>query len=112
MQFVPFRKFKDNYHDFAREVLAEIPKQIKDFFEKKGITPKDFKFQNNKNMHRDLELLKRNRLMHKNKDETPYLTEMRKKFTEEILHLGFVRDDVEMIIKKGLHSMDRNIAVD
>lgn len=63
-------------------------------------------------MHRDLELLKRNRRLHNKKEETPYLTEMRKKFTDEIITLGFDRDDVEMIIKKGLHSMDRNVTVD
>eukprot|EP00347_Sterkiella_histriomuscorum_P019986 403339535 len=113
VQFVPFQAFRNDYHAFAKEVLAEIPKQIKDFFEKKGIIPRDHKSAaNNRQMNRDFELLKRKKRFERVRTECPYLTEMRLKFTSEINQLGFPKDEIEMIIGKGLYSLDRNIAVD
>ena len=41
VQFVPFRKFRDNYEDYAYELLEEIAPQIRTYFESKGITPND-----------------------------------------------------------------------
>ena len=94
-------------------MLAEIPKQIKDFFEKRGIIPRDFKSAgNNKFMTRDFELLKRKKRFEKLRSECPYLTELRSKFLADLAHLGFAQDDVDMLVAKGLHSLDRNIAVD
>ena len=110
---MPYKKFKNDYHAFAKEVLAEIPKQIKDFFEKKGIIPMDFKQAgNNKALNRDFELLKRKKRFEKIKSECEYLRSLRLKFLSDIHQLGFDRDDVEMIVNKGLYSLDRNIAVD
>jgi hypothetical protein len=63
-------------------------------------------------LHKDIELLKRNRKLGKGREECPYLTEKRLEFIGELLTLGFDKDDVDMIIKKGLHSLDRNLAVD
>ena len=40
MQFVPFRKFKSNPIQLAKETLAEVPGQLLKFMEGKGITPK------------------------------------------------------------------------
>lgn len=44
--------------------------------------------------------------------DAPYLIDIKKKFIEEIRSLGFDQDDINLIIKKGLHSLDRNIAID
>ncbi|CDW86667.1 copine-4 [Stylonychia lemnae] len=111
-QFVPFSNFKNDIQNLTRQILAEVPRQIKDFFEKKGIVPRDHKSANNKQLNRDFELLKRKRRFEKVRIECPYLTEMRLKFIQEINDLGFPKDEIEMIIGKGLHSLDRNIAVD
>ena len=39
VQFVPFRKYRKEYKNLARELLAELSKQIKEFFIQKGIYP-------------------------------------------------------------------------
>jgi len=39
VQFVPFRQYKDNPVQLAREVLDEVPRQLLDFFKKKKIVP-------------------------------------------------------------------------
>jgi len=39
VQYVPFRKYRNDYKGFARELLAEIAKQIKEFFIEKKIYP-------------------------------------------------------------------------
>ena len=39
VQFVPFREFKHNPAQLARETLDEIPRQLLDFFRKNNINP-------------------------------------------------------------------------
>mmetsp|Transcript_13127 Transcript_13127/g.24586 ORF Transcript_13127/g.24586 Transcript_13127/m.24586 type:complete len:93 (+) Transcript_13127:105-383(+) len=39
VQFVPFRKFDGNAMLLAKEVLAEVPKQLTGFMKSKGIEP-------------------------------------------------------------------------
>lgn len=39
VQFVPFRRYANNYRSLAREILIELADQIKEFFEEKGIVP-------------------------------------------------------------------------
>ncbi len=39
VQFVPYRKYKYDYKGFARELLAEIANNIKDYFVDRKIYP-------------------------------------------------------------------------
>ena len=39
VQFVPFRKFKNNPEQLARETLDEIPRQLLNFMKKNDIQP-------------------------------------------------------------------------
>ena len=39
VQFVPFRKFKNNPAQLARETLDEIPRQLLNFMKKNDIQP-------------------------------------------------------------------------
>ena len=39
VQFVPFRRFGKNAEKLAEQVLAEIPRQIVDFYKMKNIPP-------------------------------------------------------------------------
>ena len=40
VQFVPYRDFRSNPAQLARETLDEIPRQMLDFFRKNDIRPK------------------------------------------------------------------------
>ena len=46
VQFVPFRKYKYDYKGFARELLAEITNNIKDYFVERKIWPNAKKKEN------------------------------------------------------------------
>ena len=46
VQFVPFRKFKNDYKGFARELLAEIAKNIREYFVERKIYPNPRKKEN------------------------------------------------------------------
>ena len=46
VQFVPFKKFKNNPFILREEVLREIPQQIEDFYKMKGIKPNKMKVIN------------------------------------------------------------------
>lgn len=39
VQFVPFREFRNNPVQLARETLDEVPRQLLDYFKKRNITP-------------------------------------------------------------------------
>ena len=43
VQFVPFRKYRKDFKGLARELLAELAKQIKDYFVSQGIYPNPMK---------------------------------------------------------------------
>ena len=39
VQFVPFREYRNNPAELAKQTLEEVPGQLLNFFKKKGITP-------------------------------------------------------------------------
>ena len=41
VQFVPFNKFKDNPPKLAEQVLEEIPRQVIEYYQHKGIQPRE-----------------------------------------------------------------------
>ena len=41
VQFVPFNEFKDNPPELANQVLEEIPRQVLEYYQHKGIQPKE-----------------------------------------------------------------------
>ena len=41
VQFVPFNQFKDNPAELANQVLEEIPRQVLEYYQHKGIQPKE-----------------------------------------------------------------------
>ena len=41
VQFVPYNRFKDNPQQLAEQVLEEIPRQVVEYFQHKGIQPND-----------------------------------------------------------------------
>ncbi len=41
VQFLDFTKCRYDESEFAMQLMAEIPKQIKEFFEEKAIIPRD-----------------------------------------------------------------------
>lgn len=43
VQFVEFKKFKNNGIALAREVLEELPRQVEDYFATAGIEPSQMK---------------------------------------------------------------------
>lgn len=43
VQFVPYQKFKDSAIGLAKEVLAEIPREIVNYYKIKGITPQIYR---------------------------------------------------------------------
>lgn len=41
LQFVPFLKYEDNLQKLAEETLADIPKQMVEYYEQNNIEPND-----------------------------------------------------------------------
>ncbi len=41
VQFVPYNQFKNNPQKLAEQVLEEIPRQVVEYYQHKGIQPND-----------------------------------------------------------------------
>jgi hypothetical protein len=46
VQFVEFSKFNHNSVELAREVLEELPRQVEEYYEMMGLTPRQIQTQN------------------------------------------------------------------
>lgn len=101
------------------ELMAEIPKQIKDFFESREIVPMDFvkegteaEMKEKKN-RREFEISKRRKRAQRKGMDNPMLIEKREKFIMDIALLGFPREDIELILdKKGLYAIDKSLVLE
>lgn len=54
VQFVKFNTYKNDPVELARNVLFELPRQLKDYYASVGVTPKDI---GNPNNYRNRELV-------------------------------------------------------
>jgi hypothetical protein len=83
VQFLDFTKCRDDEAEFALQLMAEIPKQIKEFFEEKGIIPRDMEEEllgkkeegfGGRVNRRDFEINKRKKRAMRTQVENPVLT--------------------------------------
>lgn len=120
VQFLDFSKCMNDEAEFAYQLMAEIPKQIKEFFEGKGLIPKDMEDEllgkkggASKNNRRDFEINKRKRRAAKQAQENPVLMEIREKFINDVMKIGFSRKDIELILrKKGLYALEKSLLIE
>lgn len=124
VQFVPFRKYKYDYKGFARELLAEIANNIKDYFVERKIYPNakkqdmignpqgKTKISGNPGLREDgtdLVLEEEQRLeVFQNK----LLNDHQKIYAKELQALGFEDFDINIMIEKGIASLDKALAVE
>ncbi len=80
VQFLDFSKCMNDEAEFALQLMQEIPKQIKEFFEEKAIIPKDMEAEilgkkgaASKTNRRDFEINKRKRRAAKTAQPNPVL---------------------------------------
>ena len=106
--------------------MAEIPKQIKEFFEEKGIIPRDMeeellgKKSEGNNIdgggrvnRRDFEINKRKKRAMRVQQENPVLMELKRKFIEDVAKIGFDKKDIELILrKKGLYALEKSLIIE
>jgi len=59
VQFVPFREFRHDTYNLAKEVLTEIPGQVVEFFTKRNIFPKPAKEEDRAKIMKQLSLKKK-----------------------------------------------------
>ena len=105
--------------------MAEIPKQIKEFFEEKGIIPRDMEEEllgiktegtvgnGGRVNRRDFEINKRKKRAMRVQTENPVLMELKRKFVQDVAKIGFEKKDIELILrKKGLYALEKSLIVE
>ena len=105
--------------------MAEIPKQIKEFFEEKGIIPRDMEEEllgkkvegtvgnGGRVNRRDFEINKRKKRAMRVQSENPVLMELKRIFVDDVAKIGFDKKDIELILrKKGLYALEKSLIVE
>ena len=111
VQFVPFRKFRNNYEDYAYELLAEIAPQIRNYFEAKKITPNDEILATK---YRVFEMKDHDELDHNHEDKVEdyvdaHINKQKGELRDHMISCGFDAKDVNRFIEEGLHTREKFI---
>ena len=66
-----------------------------------------------KTNRRDFEINKRKRRAAKTAQVNPILMERREKFINDVVKIGFLRKDIELVLKKkGLYAMEKSLLIE
>ncbi len=102
------------------ELMAEIPKQVKQYFEEMNIVPINqtgdgqevSKANANKN-RKEYDIRKKKRRLQRVQTDNPLLVELRERFIVDVTKLGFLREDVELVLNtKGLYALDKTLILE
>ena len=108
VQFVPYSKFKNNSESLAREVLMEIPTQLLEFMEGKGIKPSIPE----KNPHEYIMRRFSGKSVDDAEDISIYLGMQKARFIDELVDMGFGRYIVERALSKGIACKSKELAIE
>ena len=66
-----------------------------------------------KTNRRDFEINKRKRRAAKTAQPNPVLLERREKFIQDVVKIGFLRKDIELVLKKkGLYALEKSLLIE
>jgi Tat protein secretion system quality control protein TatD with DNase activity len=115
VQFVPFRDFKNDPIQLAKETLTEVPNQLLSFFESKGIKPRQVKEEEKKEIQKKLSRI--NTRMDHPPDEVlqppEYFKELKERYLAKCEEMGMDLFEVQDFLdKKGIFENEIEIAVE
>ena len=96
VQFVPFRNLQGNPIALAREVLAEMPKQMTDYFVSKGIKPNPKKMQDRQGIMIRNQM--RNQMATMMKVANNYAGLRKEQCINKLVSMGYVPDQVRAFL--------------
>ena len=114
VQFVPFRKFKSNPIQLAKETLAEVPGQLLKFMEGKGITPKVLQEEEQKMIKQKLSRTSTINSQRREPKVAPeYFRELKEKFLQQCQEMGMDFMEVsDFLERKGIAEINHEIIID
>jgi hypothetical protein len=109
VQFVPFRQFKNNPTQLAKETLEEVPRQLLDFMKKNNITPNPASEHKRRQIQQKLSMQKAQAGGDDNEED---FFSRRKEDFIKTLNLPTATDEYKVkdfLDTKGLHEENRNL---
>ena len=106
VQFVPFRNFKDNPLELARQTLEEVPRQLLDFFESRGIRP------NRANKKEVQRLLTRDKNYQEAFEAPEFFVARKIMFAQHLGRMGYPPEKVNEILEHGLPEENVELVLD
>lgn len=85
VQFVPFREFRNNPAELAKQTLEEIPGQLLQFMKKKGIVPNP---SDEASKHRIQQKLAQQRSLGGNQEGEDFFSKRKEAFLQKMVEMG------------------------
>jgi len=110
VQFVPFREFKNNPTQLAKETLDEVPGQLLNFMKKNNIVPMPATEEKRRQIQNKLSM---QRSLGGGEKEPDYFTDRQEKFVMKMSEMGMdVMQIKDFLEDKGLHEENPEIILD
>lgn len=110
VQFVPFREFKNNPTQLAKETLDEVPGQLLNFMKKNNIVPMPATEEKRRQIQNKLSM---QRSLGGGEKEPDYFTDRQEKFVMKMSEMGMdIMQIKDFLEDKGLHEENPEIILD
>ena len=110
VQFVPFREFRNNPAELAKQTLEEVPGQLLNFFKKKGIVPNPSDEAGRKRIQQKLAQA---RSVRGNQDDEDFFSKRKAAFEQKMVEMGMDLNQVQNFLEsKGIPEENPELVLD
>ncbi|CDW74967.1 copine viii [Stylonychia lemnae] len=113
VQFVPFREFKNNPIQLAKQTLEEVPNQLISYFEKAKIVPKQVREEQKQIIKRQLSRQRTLKEENKQQELPPYFEKLKEEFIQKSIEMGINKQDLlNFLNKESIPELNYEIVLD
>ena len=110
VQFVPFREFKNNPAELAKQTLEEVPGQLLNFMKKKNIVPMPATEEGRRRIQQKLSM---QRSLGGNQRNEDFFSRRKEAFIQKMIEMGMEYTDlVDFLDDKSIHEENPELILD
>ena len=110
VQFVPFRDFKNNPAELAKQTLEEVPGQLLNFFKKRNIVPMPATEEGKRKIQQKLSM---QRSLGGGQKEIDFFGKRKEAFTQKMIEMGMDFVEVtDFLDDKCIHEENPELVID
>lgn len=110
VQFVPFREFKNNPAELAKQTLEEVPGQLLNFMKKKNIVPMPASEEGRRRIQQKLSM---QRSLGGNQRNEDFFSRRKETFIQKMIEMGMEYTDLaDFLEDKSIHEENPELILD